>query len=1793
MRPHIRRITAVVGAVSLLLINFSVWAASDLYRVAWTDDPSTTLTIGWRLTSGSDPHVMYGTSSDGTGWQPAAVDKITDFDNPRDGGTQTLTTQFVHLSGLIADTAYYFEICDSEGCSDTMWFKTAPDTAANFTFVAGGDSRTNPDPRRDGNELVAKIRPLFVLFNGDFMNDGTHDEWVEWLSDWQLTMSEDGRVYPVVATHGNHENDVVDMLSYIFDIPPGGFYALNVGGNMMRIYTLNSETEPGVGYGAYQSQNDIIWNKQRDWLAADAADNNSATWLIGNYHRPMRPHTSGKAEGEGRIEAWAQAFYDNGFDVVVESDTHMAKYTFPISPSEAEGSYQGFIRDDVGGAMFIGEGSWGAPNRPTDDDKPWTMDSGSFWQFKLVHASPSDLDIFTVRFGSEAEAVNGVDYDPTTVTAIDQAAQDADPFAMPAGLDLWSPLAGSSINLPDSGFAGANIDNHQYVGSGATWQYLDDGTLPDAAWSNTGFDDSGWSTGSAQLGYGDGDEATVIDFGPDANNKHITSYFRHNFNVDDPGKVIKLTLRMMRDDGAVVYINGTEVVRSNMPEGEITAATPAKSAIGGDAESQFYEFHLMPDVLQFGSNTIAVEVHQSDPSSSDLSFDLDLTATISNITGTVPVTTADLTATPLSTKEIQLNWSDFATDEVGYQVERSIDGISWEILTWRLEADATSYLDDDGLIEGATYSYRVRPYNAVGLGEASNEITETTLTIGVPVIYAEDFESETFGAFTTYSQSSNEDWEVSSFNDAYFARMNGYGADVASSDWLISKPIALDYYSNETLSFETAYNYGGPLLEVKYSADYDPATNADPASATWATIPECAVAADSFCWKEPSIGSYTFETSTIDISGLSGQAVYFAFHYVSTGTGGGDGRVWEVDNFTVRGNYSGAQVAGADFDSGSIPAEWTAWSSSSNADWHVENRADESGAIMNGFGADELSDDWLISPATSLAEGDNAAVMFDYYRKYDGPPLQVLVSTNYVAGQDPASADWDEVIAGLEFPDIWDEWSPIGPLSLEGYAGTVHVAIRYTSVGTGPGEGARLGVDNIRIVKNLDGIVQERELSSEQFEDISTLGSFTSFSRASDADWYVEERAEQLGAIANGFGADGPSDDWLISPQIELLNWHNAKLKFELYYKYDGPELEVYISTNYPGSGDPLAEGVVWDQLPVDMSLTEWDSWKAFKTDIGAYTDSAHIAFRYVSTGTGSGDGRRWGVDNFQVVSSFGEPGMNASFSVNPLEYTTIEPVTFVSNVIGGTAPYTYSWDFGNGDGSSEENPVYTYPVAGTYTVSLTVTDSKDKEVIVTRNQLITVLQATEAEIPEKLGDVRVASFNAYLNRNSEGALINDLSTPDNVQVRAVAEIIQRTNPDVILLNEIDYDALGDAVALLKQNYLEISQNGADPIYFPYMYLAESNTGLQPENDVPPSADVDLNNNGSTNDPDDAFGYGAFYGQYAMVVLSKFPIVDEQVRTFQKFKWKDMPGNLMPTDYYSADAQDIFRLSSKSHWDVPVNVNGRIVNILASHPTPPVFDGDEDRNGRRNHDEIRLWADYVTPGAGGYLYDDAGATGGLGEMKRFVVVGDQNADPVDGDSTNDAILQLINSPMFNSTFEPQSLGGAEFSDDATDTASWGLRADYVLPSSYGFDITQGGVFWPNRTDVRYHLVKGDVSSDHRLVWLDLSIRDEDTDTDGVIDERDKCQDTELNAVVNNKGCSIAQLVPCDAKYNGDAWKNHGQYVRHTVWTALNFKRKGYITWREFRTTVRDARRSSCGKPPKPKWKHKWWELDDD
>ena len=539
------------------------------------------MVICWNQVSGSDPEVCYDTvdhDRKAIAYRFRQVpDRVVDY--------RGMNNNFVRLENLQPDTAYYFVICDSEGVGRRLWFRTAPATQQPFTFIAGGDSRTNPEPRREGNKLVAKLRPLFILFGGDYTGKGSPAEWEEWFGDWQLTISEDGRMYPIIATHGNHENADMQMMDKLFDTPhTNQYYSLGIADELMRIWVLNSELE---------AKTPAAVPAQQAWIESDLPRYPDTTWKVTTYHRPMRAHTSYKAEGESRIAAWAQLFYDNGVDVVVESDTHMTKRSYPVRPSEEEGSYQSFIRDDEQGFVFIGEGSWGAPTRPTDDDKPWTMASDSFHQFKWIHVYPNEMLVRSVKC-KDADAVV-----PLTEENL---------FEEPENMEFWEPETGKILRLPfDAAHATYNepAEPTMLLKHGEVW-----------SWSLGGTE---WSHARAPLGYGDSQVRSPVVTGEA---KPVCALFKRSFVVEDAATVARLFFDVLVDDGCIIKLNGKEVIRHNMPKGRIENHTLAMERVVSWGEKTPLPLPVASAHLRAGSNTIEARVHQCALDSSDLVFDL-------------------------------------------------------------------------------------------------------------------------------------------------------------------------------------------------------------------------------------------------------------------------------------------------------------------------------------------------------------------------------------------------------------------------------------------------------------------------------------------------------------------------------------------------------------------------------------------------------------------------------------------------------------------------------------------------------------------------------------------------------------------------------------------------------------------------------------------------------------------------------------------------------------------------------------------------------------------------------------------------------------------------------------------------------------------------------------------------------------------------------------------------------------------------------------------------------------------
>lgn len=327
---------------------------------------------------------------------------------------------------------------------------------------------------------------------------------------------------------------------------------------------------------------------------------------------------------------------------------------------------------------------------------------------------------------------------------------------------------------------------------------------------------------------------------------------------------------------------------------------------------------------------------------------------------------------------------------------------------------------------------------------------------------------------------------------------------------------------------------------------------------------------------------------------------------------------------------------------------------------------------------------------------------------------------------------------------------------------------------------------------------------------------------------------------------------------------------------------------------------------------------------------------------------------------------------------------------------------------------------------------------------------------------LRVATWNVGLDRAGPGLLVKDLAEGE-AQVEAVVRVLAALQADVVLLTSVDYDRGGVALDLLAQR---LAAAGVD---YPHRLAVRPNTGMQ--------TGFDIDGNGRKGDPRDAQGFGLFSGNGGMAVLSRLPIDGAGARDFSDFLWRDLPGGLSEDPPELAAVQ---RLATTGFWDVPVTTASGPLHLLAWHATPPVFDGPEDRNGRRNHDEAAFWWLFLE-GKLPMSPPDA----------PFVLLGDGNLDPADGDGRREGITGLLAHPALQ---DPRPSGGhgrtepGHEGDPALDTVIYddlgGLRLDYVLPSS-ALMVVGAGVLWPAPEDALWPDLQA--ASHHFPVWVDITL----------------------------------------------------------------------------------------------------------
>ena len=327
---------------------------------------------------------------------------------------------------------------------------------------------------------------------------------------------------------------------------------------------------------------------------------------------------------------------------------------------------------------------------------------------------------------------------------------------------------------------------------------------------------------------------------------------------------------------------------------------------------------------------------------------------------------------------------------------------------------------------------------------------------------------------------------------------------------------------------------------------------------------------------------------------------------------------------------------------------------------------------------------------------------------------------------------------------------------------------------------------------------------------------------------------------------------------------------------------------------------------------------------------------------------------------------------------------------------------------------------------------------------------------------IRIATWNTGLDRSGPGLLVEDLAKGEDRQVAALVRVLVALDADVILLTALDYDHGGVALGLLADKLAVAGQD------FPVRFALRPNTGMQ--------TGFDVDGNGRTGDPRDAQGFGLFSGQGGMAILSRWPVDAAGVRDFSDLLWRDLPGAQLPK--MEPGLAEVQRLATTGFWDVPVMTPDGPLHLLAWHATPPVFDGPEDRNGKRNHDEAAFWRLFLQ---GDLPMEPPNAP--------FVLLGDGNLDPADGDGVREGIVALLAHPALQDPGPRGSHGRKEpgqAGDPALDTVLYddlgGLRLDYVLPGA-GLEITGSGVLWPPQTDP----LAADLAaaSRHFPVWVDV------------------------------------------------------------------------------------------------------------
>jgi hypothetical protein len=391
--------------ISFLFLAQLLFAKPERFRVIICENPATSITIAWDQVSGTNPELLFG--SDDYGNKASLYQKRAT--PSKSIMVKGMNTQFVRLINLMPNTIYYFIIRDSEGVSRRYSFRTLPDDAnAKISAIVGAGSEGDRSVRKKANSAIAALRPHFVIFNGNMTENDSDAEWKDWLDDWSATFGDDGRITPIIVNRGSLEKSN-SSLETLFDLRnPDLYYSMSISQGLLRIYLLNS--------------NITVYGAQRDWLEKDLSQNQQAGWRLAFYHHSIR---NKKITEQSDIRKyWGSLFDKYAVQLVAESDSAFARYSYPIKTSNERGNVDGFKVDESTGTVYMGVNGWASALKTETYKTSLTFASESMHHIHWYCIELGKIDIITIK---------------TDESSFDFRHNDINRFEIPAGLVCWKP----------------------------------------------------------------------------------------------------------------------------------------------------------------------------------------------------------------------------------------------------------------------------------------------------------------------------------------------------------------------------------------------------------------------------------------------------------------------------------------------------------------------------------------------------------------------------------------------------------------------------------------------------------------------------------------------------------------------------------------------------------------------------------------------------------------------------------------------------------------------------------------------------------------------------------------------------------------------------------------------------------------------------------------------------------------------------------------------------------------------------------------------------------------------------------------------------------------------------------------------------------------------------------------------------------------------------------------------------------------------------------------------------------